>query len=233
MAGEDRTAEVLKQLSAERWTVFHDLQWVGRPYAHVDHVVVGPPGLFVIENLSWDGSITLGDGVFRCDGFDRDGHLAKARVAALAVRHLVPHLPADLVQPTLCLVRDEEIADWAGDVMVASTSTLDLMLLKQPPVLSPDEVRQLCLDLDAGIRHGRPEIPMPIVPTPVPRSRSRGSWGQLVAAAALFAVVLVPALREPVTGWVSELATSVGQGDEQVTEPEEKKQDRRQVRSGR
>ena len=232
MVGEERTAEVLKELSAAHWTVFHDLPWVGRPYAHVDHVVVGPPGLFVIDSLSWDGTITLEDGVLRCDGFDRERHVARARVAALAVRQLVPHLSGDLVQPTLCFVRDEEVAGWTGDVMVASIPTLVLMLLKRPAVLSPDEVRQLCLDLDAGIRHDRPAIPMPsAAPTPL---RRRRPWGQLVAAAMLFAVVLVPALREPVTGWVGGVITSVSQSDDQVTEPEKgKKQDRRQVRSDR
>ena len=55
-------------------------------------------------------------------------------------------------------------------------------------------------------------------------------WGQLVAAAAIFLVLLVPGLREPVTGWVGGFITSVAQGDEQKTEPKGEKKGKKESR---
>jgi Nuclease-related domain len=39
--------------------VFHDLAVPGSP-ANVDHLVIGPTGLFVIDSKQWTGSIQQG-----------------------------------------------------------------------------------------------------------------------------------------------------------------------------
>ena len=53
--GEHVTAAVLDALPSETWTVFYDVRWPGRKYANVDHVAVGPSGIFVIDidSRSW------------------------------------------------------------------------------------------------------------------------------------------------------------------------------------
>ncbi|MGB8652276.1 MAG: nuclease-related domain-containing protein [Mycobacteriales bacterium] len=52
--GEKATGKVLARLGAE-WTVRHDLQ--GR-YGNVDHLVIGPPGVFLIDSKAWHQGIT-------------------------------------------------------------------------------------------------------------------------------------------------------------------------------
>lgn len=52
-AGERRTARMLRPLSRHGYTVLHDR---ALPYgkANVDHLVIGPGGLFVVDTKNWD-----------------------------------------------------------------------------------------------------------------------------------------------------------------------------------
>jgi hypothetical protein len=55
-AGERRTARLLDRLTRDGYVVFHDLAVPGSP-ANVDHLVIGPTGLFVIDSKQWTGSV--------------------------------------------------------------------------------------------------------------------------------------------------------------------------------
>jgi Nuclease-related domain len=54
--GERRTARRLRQLARDGFAVFHDLAVPGSP-ANVDHLVIGPTGVFVIDSKQWTGSV--------------------------------------------------------------------------------------------------------------------------------------------------------------------------------
>jgi hypothetical protein len=54
--GERRTARLLDRLTRDGYVVFHDLAVPGSP-ANVDHLVIGPTGLFVIDSKQWTGSV--------------------------------------------------------------------------------------------------------------------------------------------------------------------------------
>ena len=175
--GEQRTAEVLSQLPGETWTVFHDLRWPGRRFANVDHVVVGPPGVFVIDSKNWSGSVTVKDNVLRCNGYSKEREVASAAESALAIAQLAPLLRPDVAKPVLCFVRDEPLTGWARDVMITSTSTLVEMLQSRPTLLSPEDVRHLSLDLDASIRSAMDASPS-VLPAP-PSRRQTPSMGRV------------------------------------------------------
>jgi hypothetical protein len=57
--GERRTARLLDRLTRDGFVVFHDLAVPGSP-ANVDHLVIGPTGLFVIDSKQWTGSVHQG-----------------------------------------------------------------------------------------------------------------------------------------------------------------------------
>lgn len=59
-AGERQTAKVLRPLIREGWTVRHD---VPLSRGNLDHVLVGPPGVFLLETKFRTGSARLEDGV--------------------------------------------------------------------------------------------------------------------------------------------------------------------------
>ena len=61
-AGSARaTARALTGLPSG-WTVLHDRVGPGRRGARIDHVVVGPGGVFVIATQSWAGTVSVEDG---------------------------------------------------------------------------------------------------------------------------------------------------------------------------
>lgn len=52
--GEARVAQVLDELSAHGWHALHDVRWPGRPKANLDHVLVGPGGIIVMDAKKLD-----------------------------------------------------------------------------------------------------------------------------------------------------------------------------------
>jgi hypothetical protein len=57
--GERHTARLLHRLTGDGFVVFHDLAMPGSP-ANVDHLVIGPSGVFVIDSKQWTGQVHQG-----------------------------------------------------------------------------------------------------------------------------------------------------------------------------
>jgi hypothetical protein len=57
--GERRTARLLDRLTGDGYVVFHDLAVPDSP-ANLDHLVIGPSGVFVIDSKQWTGSVHQG-----------------------------------------------------------------------------------------------------------------------------------------------------------------------------
>lgn len=148
--GEAATAAVLSTLPSG-WTATHDVRWPSRRLANIDHILVGPGGIFVIDSKNWSGRITLEDGHLRQDGRSREKAVAGCADAGLAVAELAgPH--ADKVFPVLCFLTDEPLAGWCRDVMVCSAATLTQMLVTRPTVLDHEASTDAWLRLDAQFR---------------------------------------------------------------------------------
>jgi endonuclease YncB( thermonuclease family) len=150
--GEQATATALAALPDETWTVFHDVRWPGRRYANVDHVAVGPSGIFVIDSKNWSGRITIRDNVLRQGGRAREEAVVGAAEAALAVARVTSVVMPQHVLPVLCFVREEPLTGWARDVMVCSTANVVQLLTTRPEILPSHIVREACLQLDAMFR---------------------------------------------------------------------------------
>lgn len=158
--GEEATAVALAALPAEEWTVFHDLRWPGRKFANVDHVIVGPPGVYVIDSKNWTGSISVRENVLRQNGRAREAAVHGAAEAAMAVSGLTRSASPLQVHPVLCFVREEPVAGWARDVMLCSTGNVVEMLMSRPRVLTDDVRQMVTLELDAAMRSAT-EAPAP------------------------------------------------------------------------
>jgi hypothetical protein len=57
--GERHTARLLDRLTRDGYVIFHDLAVPDSP-ANVDHLVIGPTGVFVIDSKQWSGSVHQG-----------------------------------------------------------------------------------------------------------------------------------------------------------------------------
>lgn len=160
--GERRTAEALAALPAHEWTVFHDVPWPGRARANIDHVAVGPTGVFVIDSKHWSGAVTVRDGVLRQNGYRRDKTVSGAVEASSAVHSLLPSVRRKDVHPVLCFVRDEPLRELIGTVVVTSKAALVRDLQVRPLVFLPEERERIAWELELCLAGGM-RRPAPVV----------------------------------------------------------------------
>ena len=60
--GESVVRQLLEELSAEGWTIRHDRRWPGRRRANLDHVLIGPGGVLVLDTKFWRSELSLRHG---------------------------------------------------------------------------------------------------------------------------------------------------------------------------
>jgi hypothetical protein len=91
--GERHTARLLDRLTGDGYVVFHDLAVPGDTSANVDHLVIGPTGVFVIDSKQWSGSVhQSADGLAWHNHYPLDRTLERVRWEAEAVgRQLGTH----------------------------------------------------------------------------------------------------------------------------------------------
>lgn len=149
---ERSTGEILDQLHSSGWAVFHDVRLPGRQRIHAHHVLVGPPGVFLVEVKNWSGRIEIRDDSFWCRGRRQDRVIGQVSEASMVVAGLISGPAATTVRGALCFTREEPIVGWCYDVMVCSSTNLREMLTSRPPMLSSDEVMLASIELDLGFR---------------------------------------------------------------------------------
>jgi hypothetical protein len=180
-AGESQTAAALSRLGAG-WICWHDLKWPGRRLSNIDHIAIGPGGVFVIDSKNWSGRVEVKNGVLRQNGYQRESAVAGCADSALAVGELVPNY-LDAVKPVLCFVGDASPEGWARDVMLCSTSNLVEMLASRPRLLNESQVAQVADVLSQRMT----AMPSSAIPT------SRKSRSPEAVAAAPFHIDAQPA----------------------------------------
>lgn len=132
MAGEQATAKALRPPEAEGWVVLHDLQ-AGR--GNVDHIAVGPGGVFLLDSKRIGGSLTVDDQgatVRRLDDPDLSynhrgsGHLlslasqthkrvlARTRISVWVTPVMVVwgEFPQRVVEGRCAYVRGQDLVEW-------------------------------------------------------------------------------------------------------------------------
>ena len=87
--GERRTARLLDRLTRDGFVVFHDLAIPGSP-ANVDHLMIGPTGVFVIDSKQWTGTVhQSADGLAWHNHHRLDRTLETVRWEAQAISRLL------------------------------------------------------------------------------------------------------------------------------------------------
>lgn len=92
--GERKTAKALKPLLRKGWVVEHDLQQEGK--ANLDHVLTGPPGVFLLETKNLAGTISVEEGVLVARQFDDPDETYRYRSLAPRLRGQAKELSARL-----------------------------------------------------------------------------------------------------------------------------------------
>ena len=96
--GERRTARLLDRLSRDGYVVFHDIGVPGNTRGNVDHLVIGPSGVFVIDSKQWTGDVhQSADGLVWHNHYCLDRTLASVRWQAETLGRLLGIPAAPLV----------------------------------------------------------------------------------------------------------------------------------------
>lgn len=148
--GEQAVGAALGGLGDD-WVVLHDVHWPGRRFANIDHIAVGPGGIFVIDAKNWSGTITVRGEVLRQNGYNREGAVAGCADSAIAVGELVTDQMTN-VKPVLCFAGSATIEGAARDVVLCTTATLAALLVASPAVLTADKVQDIAARLRLGTR---------------------------------------------------------------------------------
>lgn len=154
-AGEDHVAGLLDTLDGAGWQVLNDRYKSRTSPANLDHVVVGPAGVAVVDAKNWaSGAVRLDDRGMAVGGHRRDEELRAALDCVEAVRtHVVAVLPDAPVTGLLAFVGDMTLpapVQHHGVVLLQAEQLLP-WLVNQPTVLTPQQVHQLASSLDAAL----------------------------------------------------------------------------------
>jgi hypothetical protein len=140
-AGEARVGQVLDELSSRGWLALHDVHWPGRPKANLDHILVGPGGIIVIDAKNWSGDVQVRNGVLRQNGRSKDRQVTSVADQGAAVAALLDPQHRRLVQAWLCLVDQPDVDSVSGSgVRIQGLSTLGRSVEAMPGVLDPATV---------------------------------------------------------------------------------------------
>jgi len=169
-------------LSESHWKQFYDVYRPGRPDAQIDHLLVGPSGVYVIQYgsskqlLSQDPQVVVSGPEVDLAAVSLAEATSEPSESSLAVGALLPARYRPRVRPVLCFREAEPIADLVGGVLVTSSMALEHILRSSPVVFSTSEVAELFTRLKTQL-----------VQVPVP-SRPRPWWafGRMLAALPIF-----------------------------------------------
>lgn len=109
--GEQRTARRLSELTPRGWFLLHNVHWPGRPLANLDHVLVGPGGVVVVDAKNWIGNVDVKAGVLRHNGYTRSPAVEGALGQAAAVAALLDAPHRHLVRSIICLAGQPDFAE--------------------------------------------------------------------------------------------------------------------------
>jgi hypothetical protein len=146
--GEQWTGRTLRELESQGWRIFHDL---ATSQGNIDHVVVGPGGVFLLDSKRWRGSVTVeGDSAVVSRREDPDLHwrfTSPAHVKGLAVEvsQAIRTATRATVWVTPVIVVWGEFAQVvAGDkCMFVGGDALAQWLRDQPARIAPGRVEQI------------------------------------------------------------------------------------------
>lgn len=151
--GEEMIARVLGFLPSD-YHVFHSVWLTGEStIGDIDHVVVGPNGVFALETKNWTGQVEVRDDRILVDGRSPSRPpLRQVYRAARELRQMLDDGTKILVKvcPVLCFAKgDSDIESDVADVLVCDGGNL-VEILQRPrgEMLSPEKIERIMAFLE-------------------------------------------------------------------------------------
>ena len=137
-AGERRTERALRPLQRVGWTITHDLDLPGA--GNIDHLAVGPAGVFVLDSKAWRGVVSVGqdgatitprddpDAAWLARGQRRAAARTAARVSRVLAAEVRMAVPAARSVVVVWGTFPQRVAASAGVTFVAGEHLHDWLL---------------------------------------------------------------------------------------------------------
>ncbi len=207
--GESRTAALLGSLSSFGFHMLHDRRWPGSSSANIDHLVVGPSGVFVIDTKSWSGEVTVDEQGLWQGQACRDDVLESVQRLADLVRDGLTGLglPPAGVRPVIALDDRDLRCVVARGVWVVGAEILPRQLLGHAKNLTQREAERVLRSLmdlfppAVDSIHVQPDAPLPVAATRPP-SPAKPPSDALFDRADLEADALTAAMQAPLEDWM-------------------------------
>lgn len=137
-AGEAKVADQMTELEALGWLALHDVHWPGRPKANLDHILVGPGGILIVDAKNWSGDVRLSGGVLRQNGYPREQEIAGILQQSASLASLLEPNHRRLVQGWICLVGQPQLrGTTTSGIRIEGLDTLRAAVAGLPSVLDP------------------------------------------------------------------------------------------------
>ncbi len=196
---------LLAPLQDQGWRLLHRRRWPGTRRGDIDHLVVGPGGVFVLDSKNWRGDVRLTGGRLWQGDDDVSDHLQSLIDQVTAVEGaLVDHGLAPLeVVGAMVFVGQRLPVTTAGRAHVLDDGRLITWLRARGQRLSPAAVEQLACALDTVVPRVDPtDAPVVPVARPRPRARSAHEQQELFAVQQLDLADLERASSESLEEWM-------------------------------
>ncbi|WP_182112710.1 MULTISPECIES: nuclease-related domain-containing protein [unclassified Actinotalea] len=215
--GERRVARALVALEVHGWVALHDVRWPGRTRANIDHIVIGPGGVVVVDAKKWSGEVTVRGGTLRQNGYRRSDALEGVAAATAEVAALLMPAHRVLARSVICLVGHRMPSTMADHgVTVVGLEHLAAQLRSLPARLTAAEVADIARYLDGllGRTPPRPDRAQrsatPLVPVVRHPAAGHHEPGLSPAASALVAFLAVLVCAPVVGGLLLAALSSLG-----------------------
>ena len=143
-AAENAVADKLGELVPRGWRVLHNVPWPGRPNAWLDHVLVGPGGVVVVDDKNWAGLVSVSSGVLWQGRYARNQSVESALAQCAAVASVLAPQYRRLVRPLICMSAQPDLFGvTSSDVAVSGTGRMVGAVESLPTELGEDEVVEL------------------------------------------------------------------------------------------
>ncbi|WP_340289834.1 nuclease-related domain-containing protein [Aquipuribacter hungaricus] len=178
-AGEEQVADTLAGLAQLGWVVLHDVAWPGRARANLDHVLIGPGGVLVVDTKNWSGTVTVDtDRGLRSNGYRKTKEIEAVQTARQALLTLVPALPPEVVAGLICLAAQDQEPVLLDGVVVVGRGQLLQHVLQRSAVLGAQAVMETAMTLGTALRRQpQDRIPAQAGPGRAPRNTAKPRAG--------------------------------------------------------
>jgi hypothetical protein len=168
---EERTAWLLDELATYGFRCLHDRVWPGTRSANIDHVVVGPSGVFVVDTKNWSGDVRIDGGrLYRGDELC-DDDLEKVHAQAVALRLALASTGLSPIHiHAVCALHNRDLPKTIVDnVWVVGAELLPRALLRHNRALTEGQIDEVL----EGLRVAAPAATGPSsAPAPIPTQAS-------------------------------------------------------------